>query len=142
MDEIIEQTSSKTALNALVVFLYDYEELADNVFTLAKAEFAPDGEWAKADEVEAGDYDRHETVYEFQPKMDDPDAALADRPSSEEAVLCAAFGRALEENPDIYGDLDIDDPDQELAEIAAQEVQAPAQAIVDAAFKCTLWAFR
>ena len=142
MDEIIEQTSSETPLNALTVFLYDYEELADSTFTLAKADFAPDGEWRRADEVEAGDYDRHETAYIFQPKMDDPNAALADRPSSEEVVLCAAFNKADEENPDIYADFDIDDPDQALAEIAAQELEATAQEIVDAAWKCSLWAFK
>ena len=142
MDEIIEQTSSDTPLNALTVFLYDFEELADLTFTLAKADFAPDGEWRKADEVDAGDYDRHETVYRFQPKLDDPTAAMADRPSTNEVVLCAAFNKAEDENPDVYADLDIDDPDQVLAEIAAQEVDATAQEIVNAASKCSLWAFR
>ena len=143
MDEIIEQISSENRLNALTVFLYDYEELVSGgVATLGSAVFAPDGEWRKADEVDAGDYDRHETEYTFRPKMDDPDAALADRPSSEEVVLCAAFDKADEENPDIYADFAIDDPDQALAEIAAQEVEATAQEIVDAAFKCALWAFR
>jgi hypothetical protein len=67
--------------------------------------------------------------------------ALADRPSAEEVVLCAAFNKASDENPDIYADFDVDF-DQAVAEIAAEEVQATAQEIIDAAYKCIFWAFR
>ncbi len=54
---------------------------------LPRAEFVPDGDWSKAIEVETGDYDTHQTVYEFRPKMDDPEAALAERPPEAAAQL-------------------------------------------------------
>lgn len=132
--QIVQEAIGDTDVNAVVVFLYDREELIDGAYTIATATFAPEGRWELADQVDTGDYSSHETVYEYQPKMDNPGAALPLRPDGHEAQLCKAFNEATMTHPEA-------ESDQELAEIAAVTLGVSAQEISDASFKCAFWAF-
>ncbi len=134
MDSVIADFVEVTPVNAVAVLLYDYEALANDSFTIAKAEFAPDGDWDKAGEVETGDYDTHETVYEFRPKMDDPEAALAERPTEAAAQLCGAYSESLSTSPLIA-------PDQRELEVAESE-GVELKLVSFAVLNCTSWTFR
>ncbi len=59
-EEIIEDTISSQDVNAIGFFFYLPGTDTDGVYTAGKADWAPDGDWAKADTVEAGDYSSHE----------------------------------------------------------------------------------
>jgi hypothetical protein len=66
--EVIERAKDDKDFNALVVSFYDYAEFIGNGYVLGKVEFAPDGDWAKADTVETGEYDKMEYVYNLKEK--------------------------------------------------------------------------
>lgn len=66
--EIIESAKKEYDFNALTLMFYDYEEYIGHGYTLGKTTFAPDGEWAKANTVNAGNYDSMEYVFELRNK--------------------------------------------------------------------------
>ena len=45
--------------------MIDDERQVGSSFTMAKAEYAPEGEWSKAMDVNTGDYDSHELVIDM-----------------------------------------------------------------------------
>ncbi len=53
---LLEQAKEREPFNALVLFYYDYEEYIGSGYTLGKAEYAPLGDWSKADTVRTGNY--------------------------------------------------------------------------------------
>ena len=59
-EDIVEKTIGTQDVNAINIFMYDREEDAKGAYTVAKVEWAPDGDWSKAGDVEAGDYSTHE----------------------------------------------------------------------------------
>lgn len=67
-EQIIEEAKEEKAFNAIVVGFYDYEEYIGKGHTLGKVEYAPDGDWGKADTVKAGDYDEMDYNYELREK--------------------------------------------------------------------------
>lgn len=66
--EIIESAKQNFDFNALTLMFYDYEEYIGHGYTLGKTIFAPDGEWAKANTVNTGNYDSMEYVFELRNK--------------------------------------------------------------------------
>jgi preprotein translocase subunit Sec61beta len=54
--------------NALSIQFYDYEEYVGFGNTLGYVEFAPEGEWRKADEVRTGDYNKMEYMFALKEK--------------------------------------------------------------------------
>lgn len=140
MDAIIKEVTDGSRVNAALVFLYDGLLPVSGTFSaysLAKATFAPDGDWGSANQVKAGDYSRHRTVYEFAPKLDDPQAAMPYRPGQREAEMCRAWDEAAQEY-DPEGELS----DEAIAEIAAVSIGASPQDILDALLKCVVWVFK
>ena len=59
-EEIIEDETSSQDVNAIGFFFYLPDTDTNSVYTAGKADWAPDGDWAKADTVQAGDYSSHE----------------------------------------------------------------------------------
>lgn len=135
LDRLIIDAAAEP-LNAVAVTLYDDVFFVDGPFTVAQAEFAPGGVWADADTVEAGDYTSHETVYQFRPKIADPDGAAADRPSPAEREACATFVAAR-----VALD-DFDATDDQVAFAASLETGIAAGEIQDAALRCAIWPHR
>jgi len=58
--DVVDKAKKEEKFNAIVVMMYDYPEYIDHGYTLGRAVFAPDGDWSKADTVEAGDYSKME----------------------------------------------------------------------------------
>jgi len=65
---IVEEAKTTDSFNALSIMFYDYEEYIGFGYTLGKVEFAPGGEWSKANTVNAGDYHLMRYKYDLRPK--------------------------------------------------------------------------
>lgn len=63
-EEIIESEKKAQSVNAISFFFYLPGTDTSGLYTAGKADWAPDGKWENADQVEAGDYSRHELVVE------------------------------------------------------------------------------
>lgn len=72
--EIIEIAKEEKPFNAITIWLYDYEEYAENEFTLGRyyapdgftlgrVRYAPEGDCDKADTVKTGDYNKMDYNY-------------------------------------------------------------------------------
>lgn len=57
---IVADQQEKGAFQALLIFFYHYPELTQDIAALGAWEYAPYGDWGRADEVELGDYTKHE----------------------------------------------------------------------------------
>lgn len=66
--EIIEQAKNEEKFNAIIIFFYDYEEYIGSGFTLGRVEYAPGGDWGKADTVKTGDYKNMSYKYSLMEK--------------------------------------------------------------------------
>jgi len=139
-EQVVENLKSQESLNAIVVFLYDTRSLWSEAYSIAKCEYAPNGVWADAVNVQTGDYSTHKFTYEYQPKVNDPQAALSERPTEQEHNLCEQWDKlALE--------LLSESDDAAAAETIAYEKIAEkngvsVQTVEDAVFKCTVWSWR
>ncbi len=58
--EIIDDETAEGDVNAIRFFFYLPGTDVTGTYTAGKADWAPEGDWASADTVEAGDYSRHE----------------------------------------------------------------------------------
>lgn len=131
-EEIVEDEKQTGDYNALSVLFYDAAEIARGGFSLARIEYAPDGEWAKAMDVSAGDYSTHEYVYDFRDKVNNPDEYADSRPTDEEFALCGSFDELAE--ADDY----TEDEEVYIAQLA-NDIEASEDEIQDALFKCVMW---
>ncbi len=67
--KLVEVAKEEHDFNAIIIGYFDYEEYAEySAYTLGKSEYAPDGEWAKAGDVKAGDYNKMEFNHELYNK--------------------------------------------------------------------------
>lgn len=65
---IVNIAKDKTPFNALAIHYYDNPVYIGHGCTLGDATFTPDGDWAKANTVPTGSYDRMKFVYELLEK--------------------------------------------------------------------------
>lgn len=65
VDDVIAKAKEGAPFNAVSVGLFASKDEIDGAYTLGVAELAPDGEWDKADTVEAGDYDAMKLTVEI-----------------------------------------------------------------------------
>jgi len=65
---IVEEAKTNVAFNALSIMFYDYKEYIGFGYTLGKAEFAPGGDWGKANSVKPGDYHLMRYNYDLRTK--------------------------------------------------------------------------
>lgn len=66
--EVIELAKKDNDFNAIVIGFYDYPEFIGHGYTLGKVLYAPQGEWAKAETVKTGQYDKMDYTYELRKK--------------------------------------------------------------------------
>lgn len=138
--QIVEGLKDRTKLNAVVVFVYDTRSLVSDGYSVARCEYAPGGVWADAGTVTTGNYSTHRFVYEYQPKVDDPQAALAGRPTEEELGLYRQWNQVSFEL--ISGSDDAMAAETEAFEQVADENGVAVQAVRDAVNKCIFWMWR
>jgi hypothetical protein len=97
-ESMVEDFKKRNEFNALSIFVSDRP--IGNVFvilSIARCDYAPNGVWGEANSVKTGDYSIHKFDYLFMPKMDDPIAALADRPTDEDMQVCSAWWNRSDE---------------------------------------------
>lgn len=78
-EHLIKEVAETRPVNAIGVFVYDDRRDVDGLYTLAMAEWAPQGDWGSAAEVEAGDYSTHELVMSFEEKALVPEGSRPSR---------------------------------------------------------------
>lgn len=66
--DVVKKAKNDRSFNALSIYLYDYEEYIGDVYTLGKVDYAPNGEWGDAMEVDTGDYDEMEYSWDLRRK--------------------------------------------------------------------------
>jgi len=139
-EEVVENLQSQGSLNAVAVFLYDTRSLVSWGYSIAKCEYAPNGVWADAGNVQRGDYSTHKYAYEYQPKVVDGHVAVSERPTEQEYNLCQQWDELTLE-------LLFESDDVATAETIAYERIAvkngvSIQIVEDALVKCTAWTWR
>jgi hypothetical protein len=139
-EQVVENLKSQESLNAVVVFLYDTRSLWSDAYSIAKCEYAPNGVWADAVNVQTGDYSTHKFTYEYQPKVNDSQVALSERPTEQEHNLCQQWDKLslelLSESDDVAAAETI------AYEQIAEKNGVSVQTVEDAVFKCTVWTWR
>jgi len=63
-EEIIDEEKGRNKVNAVGFFFYLPGTDPMGTYTAGKADWAPDGDWSKADTVTTGDYSKHKLVVE------------------------------------------------------------------------------
>ena len=66
--EIKDQIQEDSDFQALAIYFYDYEEFIGSGATLGRVEFAPYGDWSKAQDVKLGNYNSFEFKYYLNEK--------------------------------------------------------------------------
>jgi hypothetical protein len=126
--------------NAAVVFVYDTRSITSSAFSIAKCEYAPNGVWVDARNVQTGDYSTHKFTYDYLPKVNDPQAALSERPTEQEYDLCQQWDELAFE---LLSKSDDGAAAENLAyEQVAEENGVSVQAVEDAVLKCEAWTWR
>lgn len=65
--EIVE-LAKEEEFNAIAICFYDYEEYVGHGYTLGRVEYAPGGDWEKANTVQAGDYENMDYKFDLRKK--------------------------------------------------------------------------
>lgn len=63
---LILKARLKGKFNALGFFVYRSESEIDGIYTVAKGDYAPNGDWADAATVHTGDYSKMKLVFEMK----------------------------------------------------------------------------
>lgn len=90
-DKIISDEKDKQPFNALAINFYDRKEFASGAYSLAKVEYAPNGQWAEASSVSMGDYSSSKNVYDFKQKVSSPDQFKDKQPTNEQAKIYSEY---------------------------------------------------
>lgn len=136
---VVENFKQQQNFNAVTVFVSD-TALPAFGFTLASCTFAPNGEWADADTVSAGDYSNHSFSYIFQPKVEDSNSALSERPTAEEFTICSEWAETDQELID--SGVDAIDSEDLAYEAIADKYGTSSENIQGIILKCVFWTSR
>lgn len=131
--EIVEQAKKEKEFNALVIGFYDYEEYIGTGHALGKTEYAPEGDWSKADTVKTGDYKKMDYEYGLMEK--DWDKQL----SREEVDIYKAWKdlyKTKDEDPK-----DIDKYEDEISKDIAGEFNKTSEEVDGIIMKQVAWTF-
>jgi len=63
--DIVKKVKEERAVNAISIFLYHDGDDIYGVYTIASIDYAPYGDWSRADEVNTGDYSKHTYHIEY-----------------------------------------------------------------------------
>ncbi len=91
-------------LNAATFLFYDREEDSESIYTIGKAVWVPYGNWARASEVETGDYSKHQMIVEIKektPVLTSEEFAIHD----EIKAMLKGPGNPYSENPPAGADI-------------------------------------
>lgn len=131
IEPLVTQFAQQRQASAVAAFVYDRHEDAGDVYTLASLEYAPNGAWADAVTARAGDYTRHQFVWQVRRKVSDPGSVT--RPTERQFVLWDASNALLRAEPDT-------DEDELVARAATEQGVRPDE-IREAAAAVVAWKF-
>ena len=66
--EVIEDAKKGEEFNAIAIHFYDHDEYIGKGYTLGQAEYAPDGDWSKADTISTGNYKKMDYKFDLREK--------------------------------------------------------------------------
>ena len=136
--EVVEYQKRKGSFNAVAIFVNDIRSSGGG-YSIAKCEYSPGGVWVDAGTISPGDYSTHEFVYNYTPKVSNPDEALQYRPSERDIQLCddwfALTLELMKTNDDV-----IATEEQAFQEVAAKQ-SVSVENVRIAVEKCTFWPF-
>lgn len=112
--KVVEEAKSEWPFNALSIMFYDHPESIGRGFTLGKSDFAPDGDWAKADSVRTGDYDAMSFTHELRKKD------WGQRLTSDEIAIWKAWYSLYDERA-AADPVELPDEDQVAADVATEK---------------------
>jgi len=96
--KVVEQAKEEIEFNALDIGFYDYEEYVNTGYVLGKSRYVPHGDWDKAMEVETGEYENFQFVWDLREKK------WAAQLTQEEVEIWKEFDDLLWEEPEIDED--------------------------------------
>lgn len=125
----------ETPYQALSVGFYDYTEYLGFGFVMGRVEFAPYGDWSRANEVELGDYSTFDNTSFLREKD------WSQRPTQEEVTLWRRWEAVINElDPDLTRD-DVLALEMEAYEAVAKESDLPVDAVEEAVLNAAFWPF-
>lgn len=97
---IVDEVTAEEPVNALSILMYDTPNTT-GVYTLASVDWAPYGDWSRANEVRTGDYSKHKFHVTMAPARK-PEPETIGGLSPDEAreaykAICAAQDKAMRE---------------------------------------------
>jgi len=138
--QVVENLKIERPFNAVAVFLFDTRSLLSTGYSIAKCEYAPNGEWADAAKVQTGDYSTHSFAYGYMPKVSEPEGALVDRPTEEEHDLCQQWDALVFEL--LSSGIDASTAENRAFEQVSEDNGVSVPTVNDAVLKCVAWTWR
>jgi hypothetical protein len=131
--QVVDDLKTREVLNAVIVLVSDEHSMPSDGYSIASCQYAPEGVWRETYTAQAGDYSQHWLVIEYQPKVEDGEAALVDRPTAEEFELCREWNESTGGGA----------TSEELGfEQVARQNGVSGQVVRDAVSKCGAWVLR
>ena len=137
---VVEDFKRDNSFNAVAVYISDLDAHYFG-YTIARCDYAPNGEWNDAGNVSAGDYSQHEYSYEFRSKVREPGLAIEEMPSDQEAELCNDWMVTIE-SLDEAGFYPGAESENEADRLIAEKYGMQASKVEDTVLKCVFWTFR
>lgn len=142
-DDVIQHLKERRPLNAAVVFLFDSRAALNYGYSLARCFYAPNGEWGDAIYVQAGDYSTHRFVNDYRPNVEDPEAAMAGRPTEQEYEMCVAWDALVWPASENLKTLEeVTELEDTAYKKVAEEQGVSVQRVKDVILKCIIWPSR
>lgn len=139
-DHVVEEFKQDRAFNAVAVYLSDLDAHYFG-YTIARCDYAPNGNWSDAGEVSTGDYESHTFQYAFQKKVSEPETSIADMPSPQEMELCEEW-MITADSLDEAGYDPVTESETEANRQLAEKYNMQATTVEDTVTKCIFWASR
>lgn len=134
-ERISEEIRLQTPYQALSVGFYDYPEYQDFGFVMGRWEFAPYGDWGRADEAELGDY----STFEARSFLVEKDWSL--RPSQQDVTIWSRWEEVVAElDPDLTSE-DVLALETEAYEVVARELDVSVNDVEQAVENAAFWPF-
>jgi len=142
-DDVVQGLKERGALSAAVVFVFDTRALPNYAYSLARCFYAPNGEWGDAIYVQAGDYSTHRFVNDYRPKGEDPEAAMAGRPTEQEYEMCVEWDALVSPASENLKTLEeVTELEDTAYKKVAEEHGVSVQRVKDVILKCIIWPSR
>ncbi|HVR79984.1 MAG TPA: hypothetical protein VMS99_16525 [Acidimicrobiia bacterium] len=134
-ERISEEIRLQAPFQALIVGFYDFREYQGFGFVMGRWEFAPYGDWGRADEAELGNY----STFEGRSFLDEKD--WSQRPSQQDVTIWSRWEDVMSElDPDLTSD-DVLALESEAYKVVSEELDVPVNDVEQAVENAAFWPF-